>query len=278
MAKKSVQIKCQGAGNLGINFLTPLQGGLKKISKENLEKLKTEIVTDGFSFPIAVWENPSDAQIYILDGHQRYSALLSLRDDGYKIPEIPIVFVQAESYEQAKHKLLAAASQYGKINEDGLMEFLKDVNFDIDELTKTIDLNIDFAMINFDKELSEIATFEPEPTKNEPKIVEVEGHSREISTDNKRYKLGDVWILGIHTIIYAKFASLDRILQVANTLGENLVIGSDDGINEADKKDKVCVIVNSNIDQVLSIIKKWEDRTGSKAEQRVETILRKKDL
>lgn len=122
--KKVLKIACQGAGALSIDLIQPLQGDLKSLSKENYERLRAEIERDGFSFPFAVWENPADGGLYILDGHQRRETLVRMRKDGWEIPEVPIVFVEADDIKQAKHKLLAAASQYGKVESDGLLEFI----------------------------------------------------------------------------------------------------------------------------------------------------------
>ena len=169
--KKTIKIACKGSGEISISLLTPLQGNLKTISKENLDKLKNEIITDGYSFPICIWEDPDKNKLFILDGHQRFAALNALKKDGYSIPEIPIVMVEADSYEQAKHKLLAAASQYGKPNLDGLQEFLADVSFDLPDLVASFDLSLDFDKLSFDM--------------TEPKLVDVEGHKREIGGESK---------------------------------------------------------------------------------------------
>ncbi len=132
---KTITIACQGAGELSLTALNPFQGELKTLSKDDYERLKHEILEDGFSFPMAVWQDELINKMYILDGHQRYTTLVRMRDEeGYSIPQIPVVFVEASSAEQAKHKLLAAASQYGKVGEEGLMAFLKDVNFNAEDL------------------------------------------------------------------------------------------------------------------------------------------------
>jgi len=128
---ETIKVECTGAGTLSIDQLEPMQGELKTLSNENFEKLKKEILTDGFSYPMAVWENNEDAKIYILDGHQRYAALQKMRKEGYSIPQVPIVFVNATDFKHAKRKLLAAASQYGDYNQEGFLKFVgSDINFE----------------------------------------------------------------------------------------------------------------------------------------------------
>lgn len=134
MASKTIQITCQGAGTIAIGLLKALQGDLKILAKEDYERLKSELLLDGFSFPVAVWEDPSSGNLYILDGHQRVKTLQKMAEEGYSIPQIPIVTVQASDISQAKHKLLAAASQYGQMRTDGLKEFLKDTDFNAEDL------------------------------------------------------------------------------------------------------------------------------------------------
>jgi hypothetical protein len=48
---ETVKIECQGAGALALNLLNPMQGELKTLSTDNFEKLKKEILKDGFSYP-----------------------------------------------------------------------------------------------------------------------------------------------------------------------------------------------------------------------------------
>jgi ParB-like chromosome segregation protein Spo0J len=62
---------------LDIDQLTPLQGGLKKLSDENFNKLRQSLVEKGFRFTVHVWE--SGGVIYIIDGHQRVHVMQQMR-------------------------------------------------------------------------------------------------------------------------------------------------------------------------------------------------------
>jgi hypothetical protein len=139
-----IEISCKGNSELDISEMREFQGNLKSLSEESYVKLKGQIIDNGFSFPIAVWKDKNS--YYIIDGHQRKRVLERLREEGWEVPYVPIVSIKADSYRQAKMKLLAAASQYGKIEDQGLYEFLSEANLDIDELMESLRL----PEINFD--------------------------------------------------------------------------------------------------------------------------------
>lgn len=120
---KTVVVKSTVKETLPLHFMQNLQGNLKELPKESALKLRNSILKKGFLYPIFVWENKEDAQIYIIDGHQRHKVLSDLKEDGYKIPQLPVIFIPAESMQEAKENLAAAASQYGKFTEQGVVEF-----------------------------------------------------------------------------------------------------------------------------------------------------------
>lgn len=136
---KEIKVTCDVKERLAVSDLTPLQGDLKVLSKEKLEKLKKSIRKFGFAFPVFVWENAEDAKIYILDGHQRMNALADLKKEGYKIPQLPVAFIQAKDIAEARNKLLAVASQYGSFTKSGLKDFLDEYEFNVEDLVSTFD-------------------------------------------------------------------------------------------------------------------------------------------
>ena len=121
-SKKSVVVTCQGAAMLDLNDLEPLQGNLKSLSVENFERLKASILKHGFTFPFSVWRD-GDTN-YVLDGHQRDRVLEKMREEGYVIPPLPVVYIEASSKKQAAEKILLNSSQYGKMSEETLYEFI----------------------------------------------------------------------------------------------------------------------------------------------------------
>ena len=102
---KKIEIKCSGSEYVSFKDLTYFQGNLKKLSKKNLEKLKVQIINNGFIAPVFIWKNGDVNNI--LDGHGRSKALESLSLDGYEVPLIPVVYIEASDIADARKKLLA---------------------------------------------------------------------------------------------------------------------------------------------------------------------------
>jgi ParB-like chromosome segregation protein Spo0J len=142
MPKKQIKIKCKAADMLAIDDLVEFQGKLKKITKPNLEKLKSSILKKGFIAPFFIWDNAGDKKL--LDGHQRLKALFDLKQEGYDIPLLPVAYVEADNEKDAKEKLLSIASQYGDFNKHELVEWFDN----IDEEIKN-----DLRLMNLDKEI-----------------------------------------------------------------------------------------------------------------------------
>lgn len=91
MSDKKIIVTCKGADVLPIDSIENFQGDLKRITKQNLEKLKKRIIKDGINVPLFVWRVNDWCRL--LDGHQRLKALLSLREDGYELPLIPVAYI-----------------------------------------------------------------------------------------------------------------------------------------------------------------------------------------
>lgn len=146
----TIRIACQGAGTIPYNELLPFQGNLKSLSRENYEKLKKEIIQLGFSEPISVWKN--EGKNYILNGHQRLRTITSMvKEEGFEIPPLPVCYVDADTYDQAKLKVLSLASQYGRVESQGLYEFLSDSEIQIDDVVASFS----FPEVNLEEFKSE---------------------------------------------------------------------------------------------------------------------------
>jgi ParB-like chromosome segregation protein Spo0J len=125
------KIQIENRSNLPtINYkkLKDFQGNLKKLSEENLNKLKNAIVKYGFTFPKAVWIN--EENYYIIDGHQTKTALAALEKEGWEIPKIPYYEVKAENRKEAKKKLLLINSSFGQYSKEGIENFIDDIDFE----------------------------------------------------------------------------------------------------------------------------------------------------
>ena len=112
--------------------LEDLQGDLKTITSENLDKLVNSIKTNGIFVPKFVWIN--NGKYYIMDGHQTIKALIQLEAEGYEIPPITYVEIKAKDKKEAGEKLLQINSRYGTVNFD--TTFFEDFGIDLSFINK----------------------------------------------------------------------------------------------------------------------------------------------
>lgn len=119
---KMIRVSCEGADVLPLDQMTVLQGNLKTLDPVAREQLKKSILTHGVTFPFHLWRS-KDAN-YILDATQRYYVVHDLRREGYTVPDLPVVWIEAKDKRDAAMKLLAAASQYGVVTNEGLTSFV----------------------------------------------------------------------------------------------------------------------------------------------------------
>lgn len=129
---KTISIKCDTKDAIDWHSLTEFQGGLKIRDDADISKAKTSILKYGWSFPFFVWA--SGKTNYVLDGHCRMLVLKALEEDGYIIPELPCVYIQAKNKAEAKQKLLRLNSTYGKMTKESVLEFAEDIEIDFDEI------------------------------------------------------------------------------------------------------------------------------------------------
>ena len=117
----TVDVNCTGTDFIDYKTLLLTQGKLKIRTKEQLNKLVQSIIEQGFSFPFFVWRDKG--KNHVLDGHGRIQALNALVENGYTIPDLPAVYIEAENLEDAKIKLLKHNSIYGSIDQNSLKSF-----------------------------------------------------------------------------------------------------------------------------------------------------------
>ena len=129
---KTISIKCDTKDAIDWHSLTEFQGGLKIRDDADINKAKTSILKYGWSFPFFVWA--SGKTNYVLDGHCRLLVLKALEEEGYIIPELPCVYIQAKNKAEAKQKLLRLNSTFGKMSKESVLEFAEDIELDFDEI------------------------------------------------------------------------------------------------------------------------------------------------
>lgn len=131
---------------VSIHDLVPFQGDLKELSEENYQKLKSDILEYGFSEPFTVWLNPAGSKC-LMNGHQRLKTLFRMQQEGYQIPELPMVIVRAKDEQEAAMKVLSLTSQFGVMTQKGLYDFIKVKQLKIDQIA----INMRFPEINLTK-------------------------------------------------------------------------------------------------------------------------------
>jgi ParB-like chromosome segregation protein Spo0J len=134
----SIEIACTGAVNIDLKDLKPLQGNLKKLSKTAFEKLKRSILKHGVTFPFFVWQH--DDTHWILDGTQRDRVLSKMVAEGYQCPPLPCAIIEAKDRKEAAEKILLISSQYGRMTEESLDQFLSDNDLSFLELSDELEL------------------------------------------------------------------------------------------------------------------------------------------
>lgn len=106
-----------------ITDMTPFQGNLKKRTEQDINELKDSLINEGLLMPFAVWQH--DGKNFLLDGHGRRQAILSLIDQDPSLLQVqwPVVKIEAATEDDARKALLQITSSYGKITKQGVKQF-----------------------------------------------------------------------------------------------------------------------------------------------------------
>lgn len=188
-----VKISCQGADVIALDKLTDYQGSLKTLSEASYEKLKKSILDLGFSFPVQAWKHRN--RTFILDAHQRVKTLRRMRDEGYVVPELPVVWIEAKDRKEAAKKLLAATSQYGEMSASGLRNFADEFALDLKQVVDLCsfpEINLEDLKINLlDKDAVNFSATK-KGAVDDDEIPEVK---------KSKIKIGQTYQLGKHRLM-----------------------------------------------------------------------------
>lgn len=132
---KQIKIECVAADALDIEDLAPFQGAFKGLTADNYKRLRANLVAVGITAAFTVWK--FKGKNYILDGHQRRSALLKMRLEGWVIPPVPVTWTNCRDERHARVKVLSLASTYGQVTEDSLQDFTKLAGLQMGDLMGT---------------------------------------------------------------------------------------------------------------------------------------------
>jgi len=174
---KTISIKCDCKDFLKLEDMTVMQGNLKERNDTDYEKIKKSILTYSFSFPFFIWK--SGKTNYLIDGTGRHSCLLRMQEEGYIIPDLPVVYISCKDKKDAKQKLLRLNSQYGKMSKESVLEFAEDIDLNFDEIALP-DTVIDFS----DAE-------EPQETEGDDDIPDIDEKEKPNSERGCLYELGN---------------------------------------------------------------------------------------
>ena len=176
---KTISIKCETKDTMKLEDMTVMQGGLKERTDADYEKIKKSILTYSFSFPFFIWR--SGKTNYLLDGTGRYTCLTKMQnEEGYIVPELPVVYIQCRNKADAKQKLLRLNSQYGKLTRESVLEFAEDIDLNFDEIA------LPDTIIDFTDQGGEIAE-----TEGDDEAPEVDEKSEPVSKRGEMYELGN---------------------------------------------------------------------------------------
>lgn len=135
---QKIAVTCKTADSLPLDKIVAFQGELKELHEADFKKLKASILKYGLSFPSFIWKQ--NGAMRCIDGHQRSRVLNVMKEEGYKIPPVPVVYVDAATEKEAKEKILLLSSQYGKYSMDSVYEFLTTAEINFDDMKEIIDL------------------------------------------------------------------------------------------------------------------------------------------
>lgn len=154
-------------------------------------KLINSILKYQFVDPFKVWQDGDT--LYCLDGKHRYLDLLKVEASGIEVPEqLPATFLECKNIEEAAELVLIYSSQYAKITQQGLFDFVEKFKLDIPDLQETMQLP-DFSMQRYEQKFDIYDTGNSE----EPWIG--------VEKEDTFVQKGDLFQLNGHKIICGSF-------------------------------------------------------------------------
>ena len=116
---RKLRIRVKGSQFIELEDLLKLEfNDLKADEGRDVTKLVDAMKEHGFITPFFIWKNK-----YVIDGKGREKALQTLVDEGWKIPPLPFVEIEAKNAEEAKKMVLLVSSQFGKVTQESFEAF-----------------------------------------------------------------------------------------------------------------------------------------------------------
>lgn len=166
------------------------------------EKLLDSLLKYQFADPFKVWQDGND--IWCLDGKHRYLDLIKLKESGVNVPdELPATFIQCENINEAAELVLIYSSQYAKITQQGLFDFVSKFELDIPSLQNAINIP-EFSMKRFEQKFD---LFDVDNAE-EPYVI--------VDDEDIKVSLGDLFELNGHKIICGSFKDTAAVKELMN--------------------------------------------------------------
>lgn len=159
---------------------------------EDLSKLKKSLTKNHFIDPFKIWYDEKAERFYILDGHRKQRALKELNDEGIRIPEtLPAAFIDCKTVKQAARLVLVYDSVYGKVNREGLTDYLNlfDIEYsDVQEFTNLPDIDASYLNpIGYDEKEFETIPVPPKFSLSKPgDLFVIDGKHRILCGDSRK--------------------------------------------------------------------------------------------
>jgi DNA modification methylase len=171
------------------------QDEFKDLSHEAHSKLKASILTNNFTQPFYVWQEPGTSNIYCLDGKHRTIILEELSAEGHDIPEeLPATFIDCKDKQEAAKLVLVYSSIYAKVTSQGLFDFIKEYELDYGAIKDVIDIP-DFSVDRYEQK------FDIYQVRDDQDEYEVD----DLPDEEILVKPGDLFQLGSHRVLCATF-------------------------------------------------------------------------
>lgn len=163
-------------------------------------KLMDSIRKYQFIDPFKVWKDGK--KLYCLDGKHRYLDLMFIKNQGVDIPdELPGTFIDCKDLKEAAELVLVYSSQYAKITQQGLFDFVSKFDIQLPDLKDTIHIP-EFSMERYEQKFN---TYETDSAE-EPHVYP--------SEENVIVKPGDLFEINGHRLICASFQDAEAVAQL----------------------------------------------------------------
>lgn len=122
----------------------------KLSTEEDLDKLKKSLRKNHFIDPFKIWHDEKNEQFWILDGHRKQKAIKELLNDGIDVPDmLPACFIECKTKKQAARLVFVYDSIYGRVNKEGLTDYLNLFEIDYGEIEDYTNIpEIDASYLN----------------------------------------------------------------------------------------------------------------------------------